>query len=365
MTQVSFDTPENIREFLFTIIESLPGGIVFADAEGNLLAVNRKAARLLGLKGSAIQNKTCWEVLSSGLRVSLDECARLHSPESRLLVEVQANESDQEKQFLLISRNELQSPFLHVSGFFLSIEDMTFPAVVESHLDRQKRFGGMQEMAAAMSQELKNPLGSLELYASILKRELAGDPDNERVANQMLGAVRTMDCLIDNFVAMSRLPQPQKTFFTISELFNDAATVLNDLAQKTSGMKLTIKNGCKETEFFADPALLKQLLVNLGVNGMESMASGGEVILSGGFVSPGGRQGDFLQLTVSDQGDGIQPENFTKIFDPFFSTRDHKKGLGLAVCHHIVDVHNGFIEVESEIGKGSIIKVFLPVVKSS
>jgi signal transduction histidine kinase len=85
------------------------------------------------------------------------------------------------------------------------VEDITYLAMMEARLSRQQRFAAMQELAVHMSQELKNPLGSLELYASVLKRELEGEPENQRLAVQMRQAVRTMDHLLDNYTPFLNL----------------------------------------------------------------------------------------------------------------------------------------------------------------
>ncbi|MBU3936404.1 MAG: PAS domain-containing protein, partial [Proteobacteria bacterium] len=127
MAQVAFDTPEHLREFFFAMIESLPGGILLADRQGNLLAVNQKAAQLLDLVGCSLQNKTCWGLLAQKFGLS-HELAALSQTGGRLLCEMQASADTAEKRCILISRNDLQSPFLDVAGFFLSLEDVTFPA---------------------------------------------------------------------------------------------------------------------------------------------------------------------------------------------------------------------------------------------
>ncbi|HEX9714116.1 MAG TPA: ATP-binding protein [Desulfurivibrionaceae bacterium] len=358
MAQATFDTPEHLREFFFAMIESLPGGIVLADRQGNLLAVNRKGAELLGLAGSSLQNKTCWGLLSQKFGLT-HELAALGLSGGRLLCEVPASDGGAEKRCLLISRNDLQSPFLHVAGFFLSLEDVTFPALLEMHLDRSKRFAAMQEMAEAMSQELKNPLGSLELYASILKRELAGDPDNERVAARMLGAVRTMHHLLDNFVTFSGVLLPQMQEMDLVPVLEKSMETLREMAGE-HGILLESRIEVEQAYLVGDQALLGQLLLNLGLNAMESMPMGGTFSLSLRTLPPDREHGALVEVRVQDQGAGIAPENLPKIFDPFFSTKGRNRGLGLAISHAIAEAHRGLIEVESDPGRGTTFRVLLP-----
>lgn len=358
MAQATFETPEHLREFFFAMIESLPGGILLADRQGNLLAVNRKAAQLLGLAGCSLQNKTCWGLLAQKIGLT-HELAALRLSGGRLLCEVQASNGGAEKRCILISRNDLQSPFLHVAGFFLSLEDVTFPALMEMHLDRSKRFAAMQEMAEAMSQELKNPLGSLELYASILRRELAGDPDNERVASRMLGAVRTMHHLLDNFVTFSGVLLPQMLELDMVSVLKKSMETLREMAGE-HGILMESRIEAGQAYLFGDQALLGQLLLNLGLNAMESMPKGGTFSLSLRTLPPDREHGGLVEIRVQDRGAGIAPENLQKIFDPFFSTKGRNRGLGLAISHAIAEAHHGLIEVESEPGRGATFRVLLP-----
>jgi signal transduction histidine kinase len=272
---------------------------------------------------------------------------------------VPASDGGAEKRCLLISRNDLQSPFLHVAGFFLSLEDVTFPALLEMHLDRSKRFAAMQEMAEAMSQELKNPLGSLELYASILKRELAGDPDNERVAARMLGAVRTMHHLLDNFVTFSGVLLPQMQEMDLVPVLEKSMETLREMAGE-HGILLEGRIEVEQAYLVGDQALLGQLLLNLGLNAMESMPMGGTFSLSLRTLPPDREHGALVEVRVQDQGAGIAPENLPKIFDPFFSTKGRNRGLGLAISHAIAEAHRGLIEVESDPGRGTTFRVLLP-----
>ena len=359
MAQATPDTPEHLREFFFAMIESLPGGIMLADREGNLLAVNRKAARLLGLDGCSLQDKTCWGLLSQKFNLRR-ELEALSLSGGRLLCEVQAANGGAEKCCLLISRNDLQSPFLHVAGFFLSLVDVTFPAMLEMHLDRSKRFAAMQEMAEAMSQELKNPLGSLELYASLLKRELAGDCDNERVAARMLGAVRTMHHLLDNFVTFAKFPLPQMKMLDMVVVLKEGMEILREMAEE-HGIFIESRIETGQVFLCGDQALLGQLLLNLGLNALESMTSGGTCSMGLRTLSIDREHGAMVEIKVQDQGEGIAQENLQKIFDPFFSTKGRNRGLGLAIAHAIAESHHGLIEVESEPGRGATFRVLLPV----
>lgn len=359
MSHVSFEEADQLREFLFAVIESLPSGMVFADRAGMVLAMNQKARTMLGLVGSSVQHRSSWELLGQVLQVERSELAVLQVPGSRMLCEVKRRDGNGEKRYLAIARNELRSPFLQVGGFFLSVEDVTYLALAEAQLDRQRRFGAMQEMAVRMSQELKNPLGGLELFASLLNRELSDDPDNQRITARMLGAIHTMDHLLNNYVTFASLPKPQLGWVHVREWLEDAVAQVRQL-DKAGGAVFSCQYAHEREMIVGDGELLRQLVSNLLVNAVESMAGAGEVTLASRSLAREEGRPAFLEVRVADQGCGIADQDRQRIFDPFFSTKDRASGLGLATAHYITEAHHGLIRVESREGGGSIFTVLLP-----
>ncbi|MDH3359370.1 MAG: ATP-binding protein [Desulfobulbaceae bacterium] len=358
MSHVSFEEADQLREFLFAVIESLPNGMLFADRDGHTLAINHKARKLLGLVGSSVQNRSCWDLLGQVLQVSSIELARLHRSGDNLLCEAAGRDKTGEKRYLVIARNELQSPFVHMGGFFLSVEDVTYLHLAEAQIDRQRRFDAMQEMAANMSQELKNPLGSLELFASILNRELRDDPDNQRITGRMISAIHTMDHLLNNYVTFASLPEPQLGRVHIQRWLDETVEQVRQL-DKADKVVFSCSYEHAQEEIVGDEELLRQLLFNLLLNGVESMKEGEVKVTSRSLPAEDGNP-PFLEVKVADQGCGIAKENLQRIFDPFFTTKDRASGLGLAAAHYIVRAHNGLIRQESREGEGSVFTLLLP-----
>ncbi len=359
MIQDSFDKVDYLREFLFTIIESLPNGILLADRSGLILAANQKAGTILGLRGTSVLQRSCWDIIRQATGAREDELAALQIPKGRILVETTGSRHDGESRYLSISRNDLKSPFLHISGFFLSFEDITYPAMIASQHDRQRRFAAMQDMAVRMSQDLKNPLGSLALYASILNRELKDDPDNERVTSQMISAVHTMDHLLDNYVTFASLPEPRYAKVNVRRWLEQTVDQLQ-LLDAAEDINISCDYRHLVEDIFGDPDLLRQLSLNIGINALESMVAGQELKLRTRIHTATEEQPGFLEVSFIDEGKGIPEKDLPKIFDPFFTTKDHANGLGLAIVHYIVEAHHGLVQVQSHQGSGTVFSVLLP-----
>lgn len=357
------NSADHLREFLFAMLESMPGGVLLVEPAGMLIAANQKARQLLHLAGTAIQNRNCWEVLQRELGVTAPELAALGRAGGSVLI-AHSDPEGEGQSHLLLSRNDLQSPFRHVGGFFLLIEDVTYPAMVEAQFDRRKRFSAMQDVAEAMSQELKNPLGSLELLASLLQRELAGDQDYQRITTQMLNAVRTMSHLLDNHLTFARLPAPVRCDFSVGQVIDGVLDKLQLLGHE-QGVLFAADLQHRLDTFFGDAELIGQMLLNLGINAMESMPAGGVVHFATRTLPPSRLHPPLLEIHCRDTGVGIAPADQVRIFDPFFTTKGGNRGLGLAIVHHIAEAHGGVVRVESEPGKGSLFTVLLPRAKQA
>jgi signal transduction histidine kinase len=360
MSRKIFQDTGGLRDLFFTMIESLPCGLLLADSQGGVLAVNRKGRDLLDLMDSCLQGCSCYELLEQAQGMPAGHTDDLRRPGGRITWEKKLRHG-LETSHLAISRQELKSPFQEISGFFLMIEDITYLAMIESRLNRQQRFAAMQEIALYMSQELKNPLGSLELYASLLKRELEGEESgNARLAVQMLSAIRAMDHLLDNCTTFVSLPPPRFTRVNIGRWLKESIGKLELLAKDKA---IAFHLHCRHRDNFleGDTELLQQLSLNLGLNGVESMASGGELRIESGTRTFTDGHPDCLEVRFVDQGHGIDAQVREKIFDPFFTTKDRAGGLGLAIVHHVAEIHGGLLEVSSQPGEGSAFTVLLPV----
>jgi len=359
LSNLALDNAAELRDFLFTLIESLPSGILLADEQGQLSALNQKAIQILDLANVSVLGRPCLEVLQQGIGVDLNTLAKLKKHGSRIVCEVSAKNGGNENRTIAISRHALKSPFLNVAGMLLSIEDVTHLSLLEARLERQQKFTALQDVAVNLTQELKNPLGSLELFVSMLKRDLAGDEDNERVLSQMVLAIRSMDHLLDNYVTMARQPSAGSGSVLITEWLEQTAEQLRILAPREGSVIQCVFSHADDT-ISGDLKLLHQMALNLGLNGLESMGEGGTLEISTNEVPAAEGQPAFLQVTFTDQGCGVPTALREKVFDPFFSTKDRAHGLGLAIVHHVVSAHDGLVQLNARPGGGSIFTVLLP-----
>lgn len=324
-----------------------------------MLAMNQKARLLLDFPKGSFLGRPWQEVLQqvTGLGHGVFEPLDKHG--ARILCSLNFRKGVSKKRTIAISRHALQSPFQNVAGILLSFEDVTYLAMLEDQIERQHRFSALQEVAVNLTQELKNPLGSLELFVSLLRRDLADDHDSERILSQMMLSVRSMDHLLDNYVTMARQPAAGPGRVDIREWLEQTAEQLRILAP-CNGCSICCVYAHTREKIAGDGKLLYQMALNLGLNGLESMEKDGVLEISTSEVPAAEDQPAYLQVSFADRGGGVPVAFRSKVFDPFFSTKDRAHGLGLAIVHHVVHAHQGLITLSDRQGGGTVFSVLLP-----
>ncbi len=219
-----------------------------------------------------------------------------------------------------------------------------------------ERLMAMGQMAASLAHEIRNPLGSMELFCSLLKKDLRGQPQLLQAAEQIHLGIRTLDRIISNCLQFAKDISPKR------KLCGDVAPILDEVLTyvrtkaEDRGVKLNVEK-IGEGEIEVDQYLVHQVLVNLMINAVDAASEriGAGVVTLRSAVSP-----DRWEVAIEDNGFGIPEAELRNIFDPFFTTKQGGTGLGLAIVHSIVTAHDGDIRIESRAGEGTTATVTFP-----
>jgi len=207
---------------------------------------------------------------------------------------------------------------------------------------RLERFAAMGEMAMELAHEIRNPLGSIELYASMLEGEYAG---------QIVRSVRLLNHSVTNVLQFGRPIVPAPERMSVSRLLEGIRVFIQPIAQQK---QIGIVTDCDSDCFVeADHELLHRMLLNLVLNAIRETPMDGTVCLSGQVA------GRDVLIAGEDTGPGIQEERMARIFDPMFSTSREGCGLGLPIVKRIVESHEGTITVSSS-NNGTRFLISLP-----
>jgi signal transduction histidine kinase len=208
-------------------------------------------------------------------------------------------------------------------------------------LERKNRLAALGEMAAGLAHEIRNPLGGIHLYASLLAQDVAGKKDSLRLVQKISGGVRRLEALVGQVLQFSREIHVSLEAIDLAEVVDQAVELA---AGKTAERRVTCHvAGPRPLNVTADPLLLGQALLNLLLNAAEAAPQGGTVRVRFSPPAPDGSDVKQFHLEVCDDGPGIPPHVLDKIFNPFFTTKDTGTGLGLAIVHRVVEAHDGTI----------------------
>jgi two-component system sensor histidine kinase FlrB len=367
----SLEENHRIRERLRRILEGLPCGVLVIEAGSRISTLNPEAARLLGGSFESA------DALPAALRVALDRARQTgEEPElplalpqsgldqSSLDLDLDQSASNQAKAAWVAIRHAwLEQSEARATSVFI-LRDVSEAKKLEHDREHLRRQQALVEMSALLAHEIRNPLGSLELFAGLLA-EANLEAESHRWIEHVQAGLRTLSATVNNVLHLHNTPQPELAPIDAGQLLDWAYNFLLPLA-KQARVEMQIINGLNGVTIPADRHRLEQVLLNLALNAFRFMPGGGWLSIRGvDCASSPGPHGDGVEIggveiSVRDTGPGIVPGDLPRIFEAGFSTRAGSSGLGLAVCHRILEQHGGSIAVESRPGYGATFRLRLP-----
>ncbi|MBW1900907.1 MAG: HAMP domain-containing protein [Deltaproteobacteria bacterium] len=235
-------------------------------------------------------------------------------------------------------------------------------------LRHTERLATLGRLSSGIAHELGTPLNVISGRAQLIVSEDLEKKEIAECSRIIRGQAERMTKLIQKFLDFARRRAPQKSPVDLRILAGQILEMLNSSAGK-QGVSLELVKNSDIPRAAIDPSQIQQVLMNLVMNGIQAMPKGGHLEL--GFhlkrVRPpsqeSGEKKEYLAIYVKDEGEGISQENMNLLFEPFFTTKEAGQGtgLGLSIAYGIAEEHGGWIDVESELGRGACFTVFLPV----
>jgi len=228
---------------------------------------------------------------------------------------------------------------------------------VQEQMVRAEKLSAVGTLASGVSHELRNPLSAIKNAVFLLKRKLSKEtiPDIDEKIIQFLdimdNEIDRCSKITNDLLGFTRISEPSRLAFDINTVVNDALSRV-EIAEN---IKLSKNLQPDLPMIMIDANQIGQVLINLIQNAYQAMTDGGNLKIST-KVSDG-----FMEVEVGDSGCGIPEKEIKKIFDPLFTTKPRGTGIGLAVCHGIIQKHNGVIDVKSQEGVGTTMFIRLPL----
>jgi len=335
----SLEENRRIRERLRRIVDSLPCGVLLWEEGERVSMLNPEAARLLG---------NCERAMPAALHAAL-QSARESGREQELLLPSDSATPATTSSWVAIRHAWLERE--QSSSVFI-VRDISEIKTIESERESLRRRQALVEMSGLLAHEIRNPLGSLELFAGLLA-EADLPEENRRWVEHVQAGLRTLSATVNNVLHLHNSPEVECAEMDFGELLDWAYDFILPLA-KQAGVQLQVFNGLRGIRFGADRHRLEQVLLNLALNAFRFTPAGGWVGICG---EAGPEQ---VEISILDTGAGIAAADLPRIFESGFSTRPGSSGLGLAVCKKIIEQHEGRILAESREGEGTTFRLQLP-----
>ena len=233
--------------------------------------------------------------------------------------------------------------------------------VMSQQLWQAAKLASVGELAASIAHELNNPLATVSLRVESLLSQTAADDPRRRQLEVVEQEVDRMADLVANLLQFSRRGQPQASTVDVADdLVKTLELMQHNL--RTRRIEVVQEFSTDVPVIQADRQLLRQVFLNLLTNASDAMPDGGTLSLR---VTPGSLEGGRRAVVIefADTGVGILPEHLRRVMEPFFTTKEEGKGtgLGLAICRRAVQEHGGAIQITSEVGKGTTVRIVLPI----
>jgi signal transduction histidine kinase len=227
-------------------------------------------------------------------------------------------------------------------------------------LARRERLSALGQMAAGVAHEIRNPLGGIGLYASVLDRDLADRPAQQDIARRIGAGVQNVENIVRDILAFAGGAPPRFDPVSLGRILDSAMSQAAPQAL-VYGIAVEVDPSLRNAVLNADASQVERALLNLIFNALDAAGVGGRVWVRRGI---GRFDEGMLEIVVEDNGPGIDPECLHKIFNPFFTTKDSGTGLGLAIVHGIAESHGGCVRAGSRIGGGASFVLTLPAADS-
>ena len=357
---------------LTNILQSLPSGLIVTDLDGVIHTFNRSAQQITGIASEQALGKGLNDLMGHHLlpphldEEALAQVSHGFAQKFKFLKETETLVVESDTTLMLSEEQE------HV-GIIINLTDATLIDRLKEEAERKRRLAAMGEISMQVAHEVRNPLGSIELFVSMMKKDAPEGSEDMELIEHILGATRSINHIISNLLEYTR-PKPITLDLVdmhglISEFMDFSRHFAN-----SQGIELRTELDAENYLLKGNRELIKQVSLNIFMNACQAMEEGGDFTLrTSSYIEKDplilerfenrvtqGTGLNLFRMDFMDTGKGMSEEVKTRLFDPFFTTREQGTGLGMSIVFKTLASHGGTILVDSELGRGTQISLLFP-----
>lgn len=340
-----------LEEFSERIIDNMVSGVIAVDRKGGISLINRSMEELTGLNRRDVFGFEVNKLFENKGRNGCPFSKVLKSGKPMVRYESSLRKTDGTKIPVGLSISPMEGVDGEIAGAVGLVANLIEVKKAEEQNRRMEQLATVGEMSARMAHEIKNPVSSIYTGIQLLQKKLNLSEEDNNYLELLLTVTKRITEITDDLLTYSRPPNLKKSIGQITRPLERAIEILTPQIQ---GQKLELvkQYGKDLPRSIIDSKRMEQVFLNIILNAIQAMEGGGKLV-----VSVQNNNSDDLEISISDTGKGIPPEDMDKIFNPFYSTKTHGTGLGLATAKRIVEEHGGSISVDSVLGKYTNFKI--------
>jgi PAS domain S-box-containing protein len=359
------ESERNYREIFNATNEAL----IILDLDGRILDVNSRTCELFGVSRNDAMSSTLDDFSSNGT-------------EAAGWVQKATTEGPQLFEWPVRGRNgrafwtEVSLRSSNVGGrqcVIAALRDISERKQLEAQLRQAQKMEAIGQLAGGIAHDFNNLLQVINGYTELTLEDAPCDPATREALTEIRRASDSATRLVRQLLAFSRRQVLKQESLEINEVVGGVMNMLHRVIGEH--IRVVFLPGRHVEPIYADRGQMEQVLMNLSVNARDAMPNGGTLTIETGdavldkefcHANNWAREGQYVLLSVSDNGCGMDPKTLSRIWEPFFTTKEVGKGtgLGLATVYGIVRQHDGMVHVYSEFGKGTVFKIYLPALKN-
>jgi two-component system, NtrC family, sensor kinase len=348
-----------LKEFNENIIESINVGVLVINLQGRITNWNSALEAIYGLKREEAIGRRITQVFQPEMLKALRDLmqrAEWQKGEPVNVYKFRASSVDGRDLTLNVSLAALQSKTEEVEGTLVAIEDVTERMKLEEQVQQSDKLSSIGLLAAGVAHEVNTPLTGISSYSQMLMQQVPETDPRHQLLEKIYRQTSRASSIVNNLLNFSRVSDSRFAMIDLNRVLDDTIQLLESQLRNTQ-IEVVRSYSAELPLVPGNAPKLQQVFMNLILNARDAMSEGGRLDISTESDE------DSVIIKFRDSGMGIDPEHLTKIYDPFFTTKQIGKGtgLGLAVSYGIIKDHSGNIDVESKLGEGALFMITLPL----
>lgn len=378
--QDKINESENIKNFLNSILEHIYSGVIVVDNSGQVTVFNKAAENITHIKKEDLLGKNYRSFFQpSNIEKSKSLLYTLATGKESHHRQKEITTSDGESKIVEFSTSiirDINGEQLGVAEVFNDISELKKMQEKIGHIETLAALG---EMAANVAHEIRNPLGGIGGFAGLLQRKLAKDDDRQKLVKPIITGVNRLNNIVSDLLTYTRPQKLTLNQINLNEILSEIVDFFRMSIESDERKNINIKTDFRSPDCFVylDSSLFQQVVINFLKNAADAIDKEGNIIVRTESNIPTNMSDvltdeekqelldmfSFVEISIIDDGSGIEPDIAQKLFNPFFTTKEDGNGLGLSICRKIINLHEGDIHVESKVNEGTKFIITIPIKK--